>query len=199
MLARAFSDSPLFKLAFPRSDRRSKVLRKLFAIVVKDAVRFGRVDFTRNGAITGMLIWYPPGAYPMSLMRIFRFLPNYLSIALAHPVGVFTLFRAQSKLNELRPKRPHVHGYFLGGRQGEQIGRKLIAHALRETNERGWPIYLETQEQRALKLYARFGFRVLQAGVETPAGGPLTWTMWREPDATPICADDGCVLVSSSV
>jgi hypothetical protein len=45
----------------------------------------------------------------------------------------------------------------------------------------GQPIYLETQEPRSMNLYSRFGFERLQDGIETFPGGPLTWTMWREP------------------
>jgi hypothetical protein len=30
-------------------------------------------------------------------------------------------------------------------------------------------------------LYIRVGFRMLEDGIETVPGGPLTWTMWREP------------------
>jgi hypothetical protein len=52
---------------------------------------------------------------------------------------------------------------------------------LQIADEVGHPIYLETQEPRAVNLYFRFGFRMLEDGIETVPGGPLTWTMWREP------------------
>jgi hypothetical protein len=52
---------------------------------------------------------------------------------------------------------------------------------LNEADDKGWPIYLETQERRSANLYARLGFKMLQDGIETLPGGPLTWTMWRAP------------------
>lgn len=185
MLACAFEGSPLFRSAFPQPASRGDILRRLFVAVVEDAARFGRVeiayDDARDGKIVGMLIWYPPGAYPMSAPRLLRFLPRCAGVAAANPLGVVTLCRAQRTLDRLRPKRPHCHGYFLGGRQGERVGSALIRRVLRQVDENDWPIYLETQEQRLTKLYARFGFETLQERVETFPGGPFTWTMWREP------------------
>jgi GNAT superfamily N-acetyltransferase len=189
MLTQAFDESPLFQLAFPRAERRRQILRNLFTAVVKDAVRFGYVECAYNKKITGMLIWYPPGAYPMPLRRVLRFLPHYVRMAAIHPIGVFKLFRAQATLNELRPKQRHCHGYFLGGLQGGHIGSMLIRRVLKEVDERGWPIYLETQEPRATKLYARFGFKVLRSDVEIVPGGP-TWTMWREPRSNAVRRPD---------
>ncbi len=42
MLACAFDEHPLFRLAFPKAASRSKILQTLFTTVLKDAIRFGR-------------------------------------------------------------------------------------------------------------------------------------------------------------
>ena len=42
MLAYAFDEHPLFRLAFPKAASRSKILQTLFTTVLKDAIRFGR-------------------------------------------------------------------------------------------------------------------------------------------------------------
>ena len=181
MLAYAFDEHPLFRLAFPKAASRSKILQTLFTTVLKDAIRFGRVEVACSHKIVGMLIWYPPGCYPMSKSRILRLLPHYARLVAVSPVGLMKLFRAQTTLNGFRPKEPHCHGYFLGGRQGERVGTVLANRLLNEADDKGWPIYLETQERRSANLYARLGFKMLQDGIETLPGGPLTWTMWRAP------------------
>ena len=181
MLAYAFDEHPLFRLAFPKAASRSMILQTLFATFLKDAIRFGRVDVACSHKIVGMLIWYPPGCYPMSKSRILRLLPHYARLVAVSPVGLMKLFRAQTTLNGFRPKEPHCHGYFLGGRQGERVGTVLAKCLLNDADDKGWPIYLETQERRSVKLYARLGFKMLQDGIETLPGGPLTWTMWRAP------------------
>jgi hypothetical protein len=184
MLASAFDDSPLFRWAFPKPASRSRILLALFAIVLEDAVRWGRVEVAYNHQIAGVLTWYPPGCYPMSVGRILRHLPNYLRMVAASPTGILKLWRAQATLNRFRPKQPHCHGYFLGGRQREHVGTILIRRLFNAADENGWPVYLETQDRRSTKLYGRLGFRMLQDGFETVPAGPLTWTMWRESQAS---------------
>jgi hypothetical protein len=87
MLAYAFDEHPLFRLAFPKAASRSMILQTLFATVLKDAIRFGRVDVACSHKIVGMLIWYPPGCYPMSKSRILRLLPHYVRLVAVSPVG----------------------------------------------------------------------------------------------------------------
>jgi GNAT superfamily N-acetyltransferase len=187
MLASAFDQYPLFHLAFPEDSVRRKILRTLFTTVLQDAVRFGRVEIALSHKIVGMLIWYPPGRYPMSVFRILRSWPHYARFVAASPRGVLTLFRAQTTLNRWRPQKPHCYGYFLGGNQGERVGTVLARSLLRRADDEGWPIYLETQDRRCIGFYARMGFKILQDGVETLPGGPVTWTMWREPQAETAC------------
>lgn len=180
ILAAAFLDSPLFLMSFPSLSLRDRLLRRLFCAIIFDAVRHGRVEVAIRNEIVGLLVWYPPGAYPMSIWRILPQLRHYLVIALRSPRGVFRLFRAQRALERLRPSAPHCHGYFLGGLPGQTIGAALSRRVTAEADARQWPIYLETQSPRTRKLYQRLGFRPLR-DVETLPGGPTTWTMWREP------------------
>jgi hypothetical protein len=183
LLTAAFDASPLFQLAFPNAEKRQRLLHILFTAVLEDALRFGHVEIAYRGRMAGILVWYQPGLYPISLLRTLRLLPHYLRVAVRAPRGVMRLFRAQTLLNRLRPSSPHCHGYFLGGRSGEQIGAILARRVLAVADEAGHPFYLETQERRSVKLYLRLGFRTLGNGVEALPGGPLTWTMWREPRA----------------
>jgi hypothetical protein len=181
MLAHAFDDSPLLRLAFPQDRVRARAIRAMFSSVLRDAVRFGRIEIAYHDRIVGMLIWYPPGRYPVPAWRMMRLIPDYARMVLAGPAGLLKLLRAQLTLNRLRPAAPHCHGYFLGGRQGDHVGGALIKRLFEEADAIGAPVYLETQEPRSTKLYARLGFTMLKDGIETLPGGPLTWTMWREP------------------
>ena len=181
LLAYSFDDSPLFQLAFPRPDSRRQILQALFITILKDAIRFGRVEIAYTHQIVGVVIWYPPGGYPMSTLRILRLLPEYLWIVAANPIGILRLFRAQIVLDRHRPKQPHCHGFFLCARRGNPVGGLLIRRVLNEVDKLQLPMYLETQESRCPNLYGRFGFKLLHNGFETLASGPPTWTMWRDP------------------
>lgn len=181
LLVEAFDGSTLFQLAFPEPATRRRLVDLLFTAALKDALHFGQVELAYNGHIAGVFIWYPPGLYPLSALRTVRVLPEYLRMLWAAPLGIAKLARANMTLNRVRPQVPHCHGYFLGGRPGEQVGNSLARRVLQIADEVGHPIYLETQEPRVVNLYTRLGFRMLENGIETVPGGPLTWTMWREP------------------
>src|SRR5262245_29891808 len=71
-LAAAFDGSPLLCAAFPQPETRREVLQIMFTAVLKDAIDHGRIELAYNGQLAGMLIWYPPGRYPLSLFRTLR-------------------------------------------------------------------------------------------------------------------------------
>lgn len=181
MLAQAFDDGALFQSAFPQPASRARVLQALFAASLKDGMRFGRVEVACGLKIVGVLIWYPPGVYPMSAARTLLLASEYARALVAGPAGILKLFRAQHTLNQVRPKVPHFHALFMGARQGDRAGIDLAKCLLTEADGKGMPIYLETQERRTVQWYSRLGFKVLQDGLELFPGAPLTWTMWREP------------------
>lgn len=184
MLAEVFSGSPLFLLAFPEARARDASLQSLFTAILDDAVRFGKVETAYDqDVVIGALIWYRPGNYPMTAARIFRQMPRFLRIAARSPSGTLKLARVQSTLDRLRPNEPHCHGCLLGGRPGKRIGAFLGKRLLQEADENHRPVYLETQDRRTINLYAQLGFKILNDGVESIPGDPLTWTMWREPRA----------------
>jgi hypothetical protein len=185
LLVRAFGDGSLFQFAFPDSATRHRFLQVLFTNILKDAMRFGRVEIAYNQTMAGILIWYPPGRYPVTIARELRYLLQYARVVVSSPLGVLKLVRTQAKLNRIRPKQPHCHGYFLGGRPGEVIGKLLVNRLFDEADKIRAPVYLETQDRRSVNLYTRLGFKMLHDRFETIPGAPLTWTMWREPRVRP--------------
>lgn len=64
--------------------------------------------------------------------------------------------------------------------QSQGIGTGLLAPMLRRLDESDLPCYLETDKERTLGFYHRFGFQVRHEGL-VPGGGPPVWTMVREP------------------
>ena len=150
MLTYAFDEHPLFQLAFPKVASRSKILQTLFTTVLKDAIRFGRVEVACSHKIVGMLIWYPPGCYPMPNSRILRLLPHYARLVAVSPVGLMKLFRAQTTLNRFRPKQPHCHGY-----SGWKTGRACRHRSCQASVER-------SRRQRLANLSGDTGAQVRQ-------------------------------------
>lgn len=179
LLADSFENHPLFNYAFPSAAPRHAILHRLFRPILEDALIFGRVDVAIADEIVGVLLWYPPRKYPMTIRRALRGLPDYLRIALRHPLGLLKLCRIQAALDHLRPKQRHCHGYFLGGRAGARVGPILGRKMLEEAHANGWSAYLQTQDARTVALYLKLGFELVQSAFSTLPGAPLTSTMWR--------------------
>lgn len=184
LLVDAFHDSPLFVTAFPSEPPRERVLRMLFDALVDDTARFGGLHIAScDAVIVGALLWYGPGAYPMTLSRILRQLPRFLAIAATSPRGLLELRRAQQAFELRRPKEPHAQACWLAGRAGERVGVQLARALMREADNNDWSIYLETQNERTMSFYRRMGCELIADGFECFPGAPLTWTMWRQPGA----------------
>lgn len=187
MLVDIFLESPIFAYAFPNLDKRKQALRELFLASLKDAEKFGVVDVLEGDRLLSLFIYYPPHGYPMSAARVMRCLPHYLRMAAIDWRAVWRLYQTQKLLDSVRPKTPHCHALFLGS-VGGKYGAVLIRKSLETIDANNWPVYLETQDPRTTKLYARFGSQVQTHSTEYAHGAPPTWTMWREPsrEAAPI-------------
>ncbi len=89
--------------------------------------------------------------------------------------------RAEAVLNPHRPEEPV---WFLGtvgvdpDNQGAGLAGAVIRPGVAEAEHAGVPVYLETSQERNVRIYRRFGFEVV-ADVEIPDDGPRTWSMMR--------------------
>lgn len=180
MLAQTFHDHPYAVSLFPRVLRRLQALRALFVSGLKDALRFGHVDMARDGKIVGVLISYPPGAYPMTPLRMLRLLPDFIRLAAVSPMGAVRLLLTKRRLDPLHPKEPHLYCLCIGVEVGG-AGNTLVKYYLDKADAAELPIYAETQKQSAVRWLRAVGFQVLREGVEMFPAGPPTWTIWREP------------------
>jgi ribosomal protein S18 acetylase RimI-like enzyme len=101
------------------------------------------------------------------------------------PAGIPHLGKA-SRLQRLIttswPKEPHWYLSVLSvspESQGQGHGSVLIRPGLERADREGLGCWLETQRERNIPFYARFGFE-LQRRLEIEPGVPL-WLMWRPP------------------
>ncbi len=86
---------------------------------------------------------------------------------------------ALDKLHHRVLRAPHLYVLALGvvsARQGEGIGRALLASVIERAETRGCPVYLETQSAGTVGFYRRAGFAVAEE-VSLPARGAHAWGM----------------------
>lgn len=65
--------------------------------------------------------------------------------------------------------------------QREGHASKLLSHMLKECDEEGLPVYLESSNPKYLSFYESHGFRAQGRISELPEGCPDVSVMWRDP------------------
>lgn len=91
--------------------------------------------------------------------------------------------RAERAKRRARPTEPHYYLNVLGvhpDHQGKGIGAKLLAHTLRECDEKKIGAYLETGNPNNIPFYEKFGFCRRESATVRGATMELH-TMWRDP------------------
>jgi ribosomal protein S18 acetylase RimI-like enzyme len=186
VLARSFRDNPNIIDLFPEEEVRTRVLPHVFAAGLRDALDFGHVYAAamRADEIVGVATWLPPGAFPLSLGRQLRVLPDMVRILATAPRSTRRLVQFTTNVTKRHPKQPYWYLENVGvepAAQGLGIGTRLLEPVLSLADAAGQPCYLETQTERNVAWYRKLGFEVRDSEVSCTPGGPPNWTMIRHP------------------
>jgi GNAT superfamily N-acetyltransferase len=181
-LVRAFDDSPIMRFLFREDWVRRRGMQQFFRAVTLDALPFAEVWSVADGsAVPATAVWLPPGAHPPSLARQLR---QLIATPLLGPLKPGPLLRSLRYLREVERSHPRDEHWYLAllgtdpPRQGHGLGTALLEPVLARADATGHPAYLETDKERNLAYYARFGFELVETLSPAP-GGPPTWTMLR--------------------
>ena len=177
-LSDAFMTDPALSFIVPDEAARARILPKLFAYLVPDDAKAGRV--MRSGNDEAAALWRDPGmakgASGPSLMLVWNMLRIFgMAIPRASTV-------ADALAAHLPDGRYH-YLHFVGVRaayQGKGWGGAIIREGLARADAVGLPTWLETATPENVALYERLGF-VTQVEWDIPKGGPHFWGMMRAP------------------
>jgi GNAT superfamily N-acetyltransferase len=178
VLARAFSDDPLFAWFLPGEGARHRRLGRFFVTELHhESLRHGAVEVARvDGHVAGAALWLPPGA---PLGTELSALPGYLR---AFGRRLVTVAHYQSVAVSTHPRNePHWYLAFIGidpARQGTGVGAALLRSRLRRCDQEHLPAYLESSGPANVPLYQHFGFQVTGT-LPLPKGAPTVPTMHR--------------------
>ncbi len=183
-LADAFCDDVLFDWFLRADARRDQARLRFFNFVIaRMTFGAGRIDRPATGGAAA--VWMPFEALvPTPLLTELRALPVLLH---ATGLGRFSRLTAvREAMDRHHPMdRPHAYLMFLGVRQSAQghgVGSRLLKVGCDRLDAAGTPAYLETQTERNIALYERFGFTVTSEN-RPRADAPRLWSLWREPQA----------------
>lgn len=163
VLAQAFRDNPLnVAVIGPDLARRLRSNRA----TLRQLVPLGRLHGVALGAFVGervvaALIGTGPGGYPLPPPG----LVSRLHTAAVQGLRVAGRWRhVFETLHEAHPVFPHWYLGVLGvepARQMGGVGRALLGRFVAQADERGEPVYLETDREANVGFYGRAGFRVV--------------------------------------
>jgi GNAT superfamily N-acetyltransferase len=183
VLAAAFADDPAWVYILPDPERRRRSMPWLASLNLRMALPYGATFTTPGGRVEGIAAFYPPGRYPVPLLRqlwLARAMPLRLSLrSIAH------VLRFTAAVERVHPKDPQQ--WYLSilavapERQRQGVGSFLMAPVLQRADEEGAAVYLETTKEENLAYYPRFGFE-LEGDFLVPKGGPRVWTLLRRPN-----------------
>ncbi|MGL5838773.1 MAG: GNAT family N-acetyltransferase [Sphingorhabdus sp.] len=177
-LSDAFMTDPALAYIIPDQKTRAKALPKLFALLVAEDSRAGRVMRSANDEAAAL--WRNPGMAKDSGGSGLRLILNMIRI-----FG-FALPRASVVADALSAHLPdgrYHYLHFVGVRsahQGKGWGGAIIREGLAQADTDGLPTWLETATPENVPLYQRLGF-VTQVEWDIPKGGPHFWGMRRQP------------------
>ena len=169
-LARAFHDYPVFTYVFPDVSEREVELPFLLQDFVYDGVLHGEV-YATSPEMEGIAVWLPPN-YPGGFSR-------------NHEVNKDAFGRMRYWGNQVYPIRtrhvPSEHWFleFIGvipELQGRGYAGTLLNPMLARIERQHLPCYLDTEVEKNVTIYQRYGFRVVE-NTEVPGTGIRSWSM----------------------
>lgn len=185
VLKDAFGRDPVWNKLFEAQSRKDAKLSAFFETPLRHCLRYGKVAAT-SGHLEGVAAWVPGHHAAMTPWRMLRSGAAGCALRVGSAVAR-KMGRAFAPIDRDRKQqmkdRAYTYLLIIGvarEHQGEGFGGRLLRAIIAESEQEGRPLYLETETEDNVRLYERFGFRVLKKrtlpGLELPM-----WEMLREP------------------
>lgn len=179
VLAHGMRDNPLHVAAYgPNPQRRVRVHAQLMRRLLDQSPALEVLCAVRNGEIVGVGAAAPPGSCKPALPPPRALLSD---VALMGPRTAIAVARWLVAWRRRDPAEPHVHFgplAVLPELQGKGVGSALMQEHCRRFDASGQSAYLETDRERNVRFYRRFGFETI---AEAHVLGVPNWFMRRAP------------------
>lgn len=187
MLARAFANGSLMAILAPDEATRPEIARWFFESLVVYGLLYGDAfaAVEDDGDVQAVAVWWAPeNVEPDDERAAESGLADGPTVVGPDAwARLMELNRATAALHREIAPDPHWYLALIGVNpdlHGQGIGGEVLAASLEFVDEEGYPAYLETSDERTVRFYERYGFKVAgEATVE--ALGVHLWGMRREP------------------
>lgn len=162
----------------PNDRTRARVIKRQHRSLLKHVFVPRKAAWTTTD-LSGAACWFPPGTTKLNfretLAEALPFLPEGLP-------RLGRVSRFEGAIKQRWPKEPHWYLAILSvspESQGGGHGTALMKPGLDRADAQGVGAYLETQRERNVGFYERFGFELTE---KLMIDGELpVWLMYREP------------------
>jgi len=165
VLGRAFTEYELFRYYFPDETERRAAADRLSFIELSVCLKYGEV-YASSEKLEGVAAWLPPGKAPFGGWQIIRSVPPSILFRFGRQ-GAGRM-RAYGRLVDDLHRRlvPYPHWYLqiIGvdpANQGQGFSSRLLRPVLERIDRERVPCYLETNAEKNVAIYRRFGFEVV--------------------------------------
>jgi len=168
----------LWKEIFNDEDK----FRVQFEMFVRFCIKYGNV-FSTSDNFEGVMVILPHDK-DMNLWRIIRSGAFFLSMKISSVAKkMMPIYKLIEEAKENLDLGPYIHLFIMGVSQefhGKGFGGKLLRALIEKAEIERKPMYLETQNEKNVKLYEKYGFYVVKKiNLTDPINLPM-WLMVRD-------------------
>jgi ribosomal protein S18 acetylase RimI-like enzyme len=184
VLGRAFGECDLLRYFFPDEAQRHAVAHGFVSIALSVCLKYGEV-YTTSEKLEGVAAWLPPGKAPFGGWQILRSVPFATLVRFGRQgAGRMRSFGGfVDGLHRRLVPYPHWYLQIIGvdpPYQGQGFSSRLVRPMLERIDRERMPCFLETNTEKNVGIYRRFGFEVISQD-RLPGSEVTSFAMLRKP------------------
>jgi len=187
VLGRAFAEYELLRYYFPDETERRAATDTFCFIALSVCLKYGEV-YASSEKLEGVAAWLPPGKSPFGVRQVIRSVP--LSVLFRFGRQGAGRLRAYGRfidnLHRKLVRYPHWYLQIIGvgpEYQGKGFSSRLLRPVLERIDRERMPCYLETNADKNVAIYRRFGFEVVSED-KLPGTEVTSFAMLRKAPTT---------------
>ena len=187
VLGRAFTEYEMLRYYFQDEAERHAVAVTFGFIALSVCLKYGEA-YASSAKMEGVAAWLPPGKAPFGVWQILRSVP--LSVLFRFGRQGASRMQAYGRYidNMHRKLVPYPHWYLqiIGvdpAYQGQGFSSRLVRPVLERIDRERMPCFLETNTEKNVAIYRRFGFEVVSED-KVPGTELMSFAMLRKAQTT---------------
>ena len=184
VLADAFQHDPVWKKVFEGESKIDQKFCAFFETPIRYCLKYGEV-YTISENLEGIAAWVPGDLADMTIWRLIRSGAIRSGMKMGAKLGkkMKPLFKQLQKDRKENMKgKLFIYLQIIGVASkfhGQGFGGKLLRALIEKSERIGSALYLETETEDNVKMYERFGFKLVKQ-ITLPGINLPMWEMVRE-------------------